>query len=253
MIFLVFLAEQELQKSPGHNFDKYIGGEFKNCGPSATVDKDGNCKCLFFGNPNDEIGCYDCRPQCGEGSYCSPPAPTNNTRERIRPNRGICKCLDGFYFNENSLFFKCKVAIPFITTYYPVRGPVNTVINFTLKSLAGFSSPNIYCKFNNTITNGTKWHDNFVQCTIPKDIESDQSSNTLFLALSYDRKNWTALNIPFEVTGLKGKVRITPVLIFGAVLSAIGVVLIAAYLHYGLTGNEGSGAGEPLLNRGEKY
>ena len=256
MCFLfVFLSEKIIQNYQNINgFDKFISysQNITNCGPNGQLNSEGKCECREFGNFSDEIGCYDCRPSCRSGSYCAPPLPSNNPADRNRPNRGHCKCLEGFYRGGNSIFYECIVAVPQITIYYPVRGPVNSVVNFTLRSLVGFTSKQIFCKFNDIITDGVKVSENFVQCTIPEIKPSKDGDNKLHLALSYDRLNWTKTNTIFEVTGLHPQFRITPVYACGIVLIIVGVVFILAYLHYGFT-SDSTGATEPLLNRGEQY
>ena len=255
-LFLLFLIDKEnLQK---HALDMNIkfpihNGNMTNCGPLATLNVTSNkCVCLFHGDPYDDIGCYDCIPPCRHGSYCAPPPPTDDFKERSKPNRGSCKCIEGFYRSSPGFFADCVVAVPEITIYYPIKGPIGTVVNFTLRSLPGFTSKNIYCQFNDIIEDGVKITENFVQCKIPEFKPVKEDDNKLRIALSYDRMNWSKFNVAFEVTGLPTKFKFTPFYICGIVITIVGALFLVGYLHYGIT-SEASGADEPLLNRGEKY
>ena len=259
MSFLFFLFIDKNENNLNNN-KKYgrrppQDGNSTNCGPSETFNLSTNqCECLFYGNPYDEIGCYNCLPPCKGGSYCAPPPPSDDFMERSKPNRGTCLCKEGFYRNSPSFFYECVVAVPEITIYYPVKGSVGTVVNFTLKSLPGYTSKNIYCKFNDIIEDGVKITENFVQCKIPelKSQKEKLDNNKIRIALSYDRLNWSKFNVAFEVTGLPTPFKVTPVFIAGVVLAIVGALFLIGYLHYGIT-SEASGADEPLLTREEKY
>ena len=155
----------------------------KCTGNNSFVNDDGKCECknnFPFGDPNTELGCWNCDPACDSNAICY--------------QQDKCKCLPGFYrFGTNNKL--CRRPIPELLTAEPQTGPTSggTKVILQIKSPTNHSITRAFCRFG------------------PFSVPAKFTNNTIFicvspfckkgkmpLAVSFDSSNWSEQKIFFD-------------------------------------------------------
>jgi len=119
---------------------------------------DGTCHCLAgysLGDPFSAEGCYKCDDQCHEKAFCVYP--------------GRCRCLKGWDGDGVKI---CKIPHPRIVSIAPKKLFFNKSVYIRYDSMNFYVPSQFFCRFGNTIVEGSIIEAGYAVCKAPASTES---------------------------------------------------------------------------------